>query len=142
MYILHAPASMRFKDECHHIFITMRRIYLPEFVAEWCRAYDDWYGKFSAKNVDESVYFGTSACEDWFMIWSGPLCVFGDDVLIPGQTLVYGCRNEPKFISMRDFKKNFVFTDHEPFTRKPVSPSSDRAYYQRLQEIKVKIAAA
>lgn len=123
----------------------MKRIYIDTFIQQWCKQYEDWYGKFSAKNIDEHVYFGSNLQEDWFFIWQGEHAIFGNTELIPGETLVYGCRNEPKFVTMQQFKKTFVFTNHHPILSRPnhsVLIKEGSTVAKRLEEIKTLINAA
>lgn len=125
----------------------LQRIYIDEFSKEWDKAYENWYGKFNAKAVKPISEYQdgySTVCFDpqedfWFHVWNGPHCVFGAKELIPGFTLVTGCKAFPMFYSPKEFLEKFNFTFRCPFTRK-LEPEGTR-YHNALREIQRQIIA-
>lgn len=126
-------------------FYMAQKIYIYEFIEEWNKAYDNWYGKFSAKaKTPISSYndgYSTMCFEPrenfWFFIWNGPTCLFGKQELISGVTLVTGTKTSPMFFSPTEFKQMFDFTNLNPFTgeREPEGTS----YFKALHCLKEKV---
>lgn len=123
----------------------MERIYMADFVKEWEKAYDDWDGKFSAnaKKPISSYETGYSThCfapqeEFWFHVWNGPHCIFGMKELIPGVTLVTGCRCSPMFYTPQEFVEKFTFSELNPFTGKHEEEGTH--YFLKLQKLQQQI---
>ena len=110
----------------------------PEFLRLWNEAENNQECWFCAKNKNPRAYFGKNYEEDCFFIWNGSSCMYDGRMLIMGATLVYGDKNEPQFISPREFLRNFIFTDRNPHTGE-VEPKGT-LYRVALQEIKQHIA--
>ena len=105
--------------------MELETIYHEEFLKEWNRAYDDWYGKFSltANEPIRSYWDGYSELQFseplrdfWCHIWSGPHCIFCRKELIPGVTIVTGTNCSPMFFTPKDIVEKFKFTHRNPFT--------------------------
>ena len=118
---------------------VLPRIDKAEFLKFWNEAENNQEGLFCARNKDPKAYLGKNYEEDRFFIWNGSSCMYNDRMLIMGATLVYGVKDEPRFISPREFLKNFVFTDRNPRTGE-VEPKGT-LYRVALQEIKQHVAA-
>ncbi len=105
----------------------VKRIYVTEFVEWWeNQMYPDWDGKFSAKAktpIREYKDGCSLVCFEprenfWCYLWNGPHCVFGAKELIPGQTIVTGCKCEPMFYTPQEFVELFDMDFRNPFTGK------------------------
>ena len=126
--------------------MDLQRIYQPEFREEWDRAYNDWYGKFSLKAKEpmrcywdgySEVHFSEPITDFWCHIWNGPHCVYGQNELIPGVTIVTHTNSSPMFFSPKEVMEKFDFSHCNPFTgrREP----DDTTYGKRLETIKAMI---
>lgn len=123
------------------------RIYQSEFLEEWNRAYNDWYGKFSlhAKKPVHCYWDGYSevhfdpVSDFWCHIWKGPHCIYGRKELIPGVTIVTNTNSNPIFLSPKEVMDKFEFSHRNPFTGK--WELSGTTYSVRLEAIKASIFA-
>lgn len=123
----------------------LQRIYQPEFLKEWKRAYDDWYGKFSLHALVpvrcywdgySEVHFEPMS-DFWCHIWHGPHCIYGRKELIPGVTIVTNTNSSPMFLSPKEVIEKFEFSHRNPFTGGKEQVGT--TYYNRLEVIKAQI---
>ena len=126
----------------------LQRIYQKEFLEEWNRAYDDWYGKFSLHAIEPircywngygEVHFDPIS-DFWCHIWNGPHCIYGRKELIPGVTIVTVITSvncSPMFLTPREVIEKFEFSNRNPFTNK--WDIRDTPYRRRLLLIEEQI---
>lgn len=124
----------------------LQKIYQQEFLEEWKRAYDDWYGKFSLHarvpvrcywNGYSEAHFSDPVSDFWCHIWNGPHCIYGRKELIPGVTIVTNTQASPMFLSPKEVIEKFEFTNRNPFTGKLAENGT--TYSNRLESIKDQI---
>lgn len=124
----------------------LKRIYNDEFLEEWNRAYNNWYGKFSLRAKEpvrqywdgySEVHFSDPQTDFWCHIWQGPHCVFGRTELIPNVTIVTGANCSPMFFTPKEIVEKFDFSNRNPFTGKWEAPST--TYGKALQRLKEQI---
>jgi len=114
--------------------MELQRIYQTEFLEEWGRAYNDWYGKFSLHAI---APVRRDSSEFWCHIWNGPHCVYDSKELIPGVTIVSGTNSSPVFFTPKEVIEKFEFSRKNPFTRK--CELSGTTYSKRLETIMAQI---
>ncbi len=126
--------------------MELQRIYQPEFLEEWHRAYNDWYGKFSLCAKEpvrcywdgySEVHFSEPVSDFWCHIWNGPHCIYGRKELIPGVTIVTNTNSSPMFLSPKEVVEKFEFTNRNPFTGE--LEANGTTYSCRLESIKDQI---
>ena len=120
----------------------LQRIYQAEFLEEWNRAYNDWYGKFSLCAKEpvrcywdgySEFHFSEPISDFWCHIWNGPHCIYGRKELIPGVTIVTNTNSSPMFLSPKEVVEKFEFSHKNPFTGK--WELSGTTYSNRLETI-------